>query len=148
MKRLVLLIVVIVGLLLLASVAVASNQAPPTRFAAGAASYTALTPQAINFTTGITPTFVAAAAGGNSFINDGATFIEVKNAAGATVNVTVTVSYPTVGGGLVIANPSYTIAATTGDHMIGPFDRAYFGSPVYVDYSAVLSVTVGAFKLP
>jgi hypothetical protein len=148
MKRLVLLIVVIVGLLLLVSVAVASNQAPPMRFEVGAASYTALTPQAINFTTGITPTFSAAAAGGNSFVNDGRTFFEVKNTSGATVNVTVTVSYPTVGGGLVIANPHYTIAATSGDRMIGPFDRSYFGSPVYVDYSAVTSVTCAAIKLP
>ena len=137
-------ILAIVLLALLAGAVYASNQGPALRDNAPAAS-TALTVQTLNVTVGITPTFAAAAAAGNNFANDGQTFFEIKNS-GITTNITVTAvaTY----GGLSLTNPSYVIAATTGDRMIGPFDPTLFSGTVEVAYAQVTGITVGAFKLP
>jgi hypothetical protein len=134
----------VVLLALLAGAAYASTQGPAVRDNAPAAA-TALTVQTLAITTGVTPTFASAAAAGNSFTNDGNTFLEVKNGSGAAVNITITVgSY----AGFAFVDKSYTIPATTGDRMIGPFNPAIFGSSVVVNYASITTVTAAAFELP
>jgi hypothetical protein len=147
MKRQISIIVLAVVLLaLLAGAAYASNQAPKLRDGTQQAA-TAITIQTFALTTGVTPTFAAATAGGDTFVNDGATFFEIKNT-GATTNITITAvaTY----GGLSLTNPSYTIPATTGERWCGPYDPTLFNSSgaVTVNYAQVTGITVGAFKLP
>ncbi len=111
-------------------------------------AYTALTPQAIAVT-GTTPSFSAAAAAGNSCENTGREFIEVKNGSGSQIWVTVTT--PALINGLAVADANVTVAATTGDKMIGPFEPSLFNDSaglISVDYSAVGSVTVACLRLP
>jgi len=96
---------------------------------------------------GITPSWVAAAAGGDTFANTGDTYFEIKN---GSTEMTLTIETPAKIEGIDIAEITVTIPATTGVKRIGPFDPAIFNQTtgrVNVTYSAVTSVTVGAFKL-
>jgi len=91
----------------------------------------------------------AANADGEEFANDGNVFIMAANGSGGAI--TLTFKTPgTVGGGVAIDEHEVSIAA--GDEeMIGPFDPAIFNQSdgnVDLDFSAVTSLTVGAFKLP
>ena len=107
---------------------------------------TALTVQEISLA-GITPSYAAAEADGNSFANDGDVLLQVKNAGS---EITVTIQTPMKVGGVDVAEVTVTIPATTGDKMVGPFDPTIFNQSagvVYVDYSAVTTVTVAAIKL-
>jgi hypothetical protein len=97
---------------------------------------------------GITPSYVAAAGGGDTFVNDGETFFHVKNGDASSITVT----FDAVGKleGFAIADLAVTVAATS-EEMVGPFPRGIFNSGatgVGVSYSAVTSVTVAAIKLP
>ena len=98
--------------------------------------------------TGLAPAYSAAAVGGDYFVNDGKTMLEVRNASGAPVNVTVASPQNCDQGAnhpLVIAVP-----ATIGQRMIGPFLRRRFNDAngrVQVTYSGVTTVTVAAVKL-
>lgn len=101
---------------------------------------------------GITPSFAAADANGHKFRNDGKVFLEVKNASASPI--TVTIQTPGTIDGLAITDRTVTVAATTGDVMIGPFPPGAYNQKsgsdrdmVYVDYSAVTSVTVALFRL-
>jgi len=94
---------------------------------------------------GITPTFNAAIADGHMFKNDGNVIIEVKNAAGA--DVTVTIQTPAKVQGIDLAEITVTVPATTGHKLIGPFDPSLFNQSngmVYVDYSSATAVTIMA----
>lgn len=107
---------------------------------------TALTVQTIDVD-GVAAAYTAAQADGNSFVNDGQTFLHVKNAG---AEITATVQTPAKVQGIDVEEVEVTIPATTGDVMIGPFPRAIFdqgAAGVYVDYSSVTTVTVAAFKL-
>lgn len=100
---------------------------------------------------GLTPTFGAVdQPNGNTFPNDGNVYIEVKNASG--VPITVTLSVPAKGpGGLSYTNPTVSVPATTGDKIIGPFDPTAYnqaGGVVNVDFSAGTSVTIAVIHLP
>lgn len=91
----------------------------------------------------------AAAAGGDTFVNDGATFFAVKNAGAgeATVTFTVTATYI----GLTISNVAVAVTNDSKEYLIGPFPQAAFNDStgkVAVTYSGVTSVTVAAVKLP
>lgn len=101
--------------------------------------------------TGLSATYNSAAGGGDSFQNDGNTFLHVKN--GDTGGHTVTVAVQktiTIGGvTLSISDPSVTITAD-GDQFIGPFDRDWFNDNnklVQISYDAVTSVTVAVMKI-
>jgi hypothetical protein len=97
--------------------------------------------------TGLAPSFAAAAAGGDSFLNDGKTFLEVKNASGSSITVTITAQNPCNQGQL--HNLAVSVPATTGDRMIGLLLPSIFNDAnglVQVTYSAVTSLTVAAFK--
>lgn len=96
---------------------------------------------------GITPSWVAAAAGGDEFANTGDCYFEIKNAGS---EMTVTVETPAKIEGIDIAEITVTVPATTGVKRIGDFDPAIFNQStgrIAVTYSSVTSVTVGAFKL-
>lgn len=100
---------------------------------------------------GVTPSLVAVAASDN-FADDGSgrTFVEVNNAGGAAITVTVpaqtaTVTVPGVGS---VTVPNISVSVTNGQRrFIGPFTLAYRNSSglVTVNYSATTSVTAGAF---
>jgi len=97
---------------------------------------------------GTEPTFVAAAGGGDSFVNDGAktTFL-VDNASGGALTVT----FDGVGTGPTDAVAfDDDIATSVGAGELwefGPFPKARFGSVVAVTYSGVTSLTVAATSL-
>ena len=96
---------------------------------------------------GITPTWTAAAAGGDEFLNSGDCYFEIKNGGS---EITVTVETPAKIEGIDIAEIAVVVPATTGVKRIGPFDPGIFNQStgrVAVTYSAVTTVTVGAFKL-
>lgn len=109
---------------------------------------TALTVQQIS-TGGLTPSYVAAdQVNGMEFVNDGDTFLHVKNTNASQRTVTVTT--PRTVDGLAIADPAIVVPATTGDKMIGPFPPATFnqaGGLVYVDFDASAGVTIAAIRL-
>jgi len=99
--------------------------------------------------TGLTPTFGAAAAGGDQFANDGKTFFYVKNGGGGTVNVTVNSQVANPPAGTAVANQAVAVAAGV-DKLIGPFTQSAWNNAngeVVVAYDQVTSVTVAAIKL-
>lgn len=107
---------------------------------------TALVPQQV-VRAGLTPVFSAANADGHSVANDGHVMLEVKNGSGAPI--TVTVQTPGTVDGLAIAELVVTIPATSGDKMIGPFQPGIYNQAdgtIYVDFSAVTTVTVAAVR--
>lgn len=91
------------------------------------------------------PADYAAAVGPDTFVNDGRTFLHVKNTNAATRDVTIDSTKLCDQG--FDHNQVVTIPATTGDVMIGPFPTARFGTTVTVTYSAVTNLTIAAFKL-
>lgn len=109
---------------------------------------TALTIQTIS-QTGLNPSYVAANSagnGGNMFTNSGDTFIHVKNGGGSSINVTVDV--PGMVQGMALSDLTIAVP-NAGERMIGPFDPGLCNQAdgsVYIDFSAVTSVTVAAIK--
>jgi 2-methylaconitate cis-trans-isomerase PrpF len=94
------------------------------------------------------PTFVAAAAGGDQFSNNGKTYYEVKNGSGAPITVTFARAKSCDQGGLHPTTVS--VPATTGDRICGPFDPTLYNDAnqmIQVTYSAVTSLTVAAVSL-
>lgn len=96
--------------------------------------------------TGLADTYAAANVDGNSFDNDGNTFLHVKNA--GVGSITVTIQTPGTVDDLAVSDRTVTVA-NGAEKMIGPFPPGIYNQSgeVYVDYSGVTSVTVGAFKL-
>jgi hypothetical protein len=97
--------------------------------------------------TGLTDALVAAAGGGDTFVNDGRTFLEVLNGSGGSINVTFTT--PALVQGIAVSDPVVAVGAGVRKK-IGPFPTELFNDAngaVGVAYSAVTTVTVGAFKL-
>lgn len=94
---------------------------------------------------GLTPAYVAAAAGGDTFANDGRQMLHVKNGGGAPITVTVTAINKCNHGSL----HNYVVSVTNAqERMIGPFPVAQFGDAPAITYSAVTTVTVAAIRLP
>lgn len=113
-------------------------------------SHTLLAVQTIS-DDGVAPTYGAAPAAGNVIPGDGSTWVHVKNGGGSSINVTVAT------GGTLDGEPvaDKVIAVPNGgERIIGPFRPRAFNQPpgathagmVTLDYSAVTTVTVGAFK--
>lgn len=111
-----------------------------------------LTVQSIDLTTGLAPTYAAAAAGGDEYANDGKTYLHVKNGGGSSITVTVT---PTASatddpqfGRIIPAARAFTVA--NGAERILPFfaQGGYNNANgrVAVTYSGVTSVTVAAIQ--
>lgn len=93
---------------------------------------------------GLTVSMVAATAGGDTFPNDGYTFLQVKNDDASEKTITI--------GAVRACNHGFmhdaTVAIAAGDtKVIGPFPVERFGGTPDITYSAVTSVTIAAIKL-
>lgn len=104
--------------------------------------------------TGIVPSFTAAAGGGDTFVNDGNVYLHVKNGGGGSITVGITAQKTSATvpgrGTLTKANGGGAVAAGA-EKLFGPFPPTSFNNAsgqCAVTYTAVTSVTVGAFKLP
>lgn len=104
---------------------------------------------------GLVPALAAVAAS-DEFVDDGKgnTFLEVANANGSSINVTIAVKnagpYRLPGLGLVTLASIVVAVANGARKFIGPFSEAYIDQStgrVQVSYSATSGVTAGAFKL-
>lgn len=96
---------------------------------------------------GITPSYVAASAGGDSFTNNGRTMLHIKNGGTSSITVTI-VSARTCNFGFQ-HDLTVTINASS-EKMIGPFAPERFNNDsamMQVNYSAVTSVTVAALEV-
>ncbi|MHB0934898.1 MAG: hypothetical protein ACYC6A_00785 [Armatimonadota bacterium] len=106
-----------------------------------------LTVQTIN-TTGVAPTNNAAAGGGDSFVNDGKTFIHVTNGSAGSLNVIITAQNACSQGVL----HTLTVAVPAGEsRMIGPFNRNIYNDAagkVQLTYSGVTSLTIAVLSNP
>jgi len=92
--------------------------------------------------------YVAAAAS-QEFANDGRTFVHVKNTDGSSHTITFTTT-ATVSG-LAVADNTVTIAATTGEQMIGPFPTSVYNASdgnIDITWSDTTGMTIAVFKLP
>lgn len=109
---------------------------------------TALTTQQA-LPTGIVPSFTAANADGHILDGDGDVLLYVKNGGASPINVTI--QTPGTVGGLAVTEQIVAVA-NAAEKIIGRFPPAvYTRDPgladpgkVYVDFSAVTSVTVAA----
>lgn len=87
---------------------------------------------------------VSAAGGGDTFTNNGATLLYIRNAGGS--GITLTMAITATYDGQASTNKTATVDA--GETLIlGPFDVGVYGSTVTLTYSAVTSVTVLAFTM-
>lgn len=98
--------------------------------------------------TGVTPSYAAAAGGGDEFANDGRTMLHLKNGSGGTTVVTVN-SLVTCSQG--VDHDSVTSIGAGAEAMIGPFDVTRFNDTstgrAAITYDGVTSLTLGAFKI-
>lgn len=109
-----------------------------------------LTTQAIA-RTGIAPSYASAAGGGDACETGDDIFLQVKNASGGSITVTIAVpSSASTTPGVTYTNTTVSVPATTGDRMIGPISSIYKDPTTglaTITYSGVTSLTVGCFKL-
>jgi hypothetical protein len=98
--------------------------------------------------TGLTPALVAAAGGGDTFVNTGAQFVEINNASGAPITVTFAIPFSVEGQTI----PGKAVAIPAGQRrFIGPWPVSYYNdastpSVLTMTYSGVTSLTVGVFQ--
>lgn len=95
---------------------------------------------------GLTVALVAAHVDGHKFANDGQAYFEVLNGSGGSINVTV--QTPNTVDGNAISDKVVAVAAGARKKF-GPYPRQHYNQgseEVYVDISAVTSVTLGAFR--
>ena len=96
---------------------------------------------------GLSLALQAASAGGDTFKNDGNTFLVVDNADAADITVTITAQRTCNLG--FLHDQEVTVPA--GSRLfLGPFNTKRFNDDsdqVHVSYSAVTNVTVGAVQL-
>jgi hypothetical protein len=109
-----------------------------------------LASQALN-RAGLTPSFAAATGGGDAFTPDNNTFLRVKNASGSPITVTV-VTPRTNRFGNAIADNTFSVPATTGDVLAGPFPAEEYADPANsglttITYSGVTSLTIAAIQI-
>lgn len=94
--------------------------------------------------TGITDTLTAANVDGHTIANNGTMWFEVLNGSGGSIDVIVGPS-DTVDG--LAVTPRTVAVAAAARKKFGPYPKAHYGSTVTVTFSAVTTVTVGAFNL-
>lgn len=98
---------------------------------------------------GLVNALAAANADGYYMTNDGdkRTFLEVANGGGSPI--TLTIQSTATRDGLAVADKTVEIAA--GQRVnVGPFKPSLYNRPddtIYIDFTAVTSVTIAAFKL-
>lgn len=107
-----------------------------------------LTVQKLTPSTGITPSFAAAAGGGDSFPASGQEFVVVKNASGGSINVTVDAPNADNFGITDNAHDLVVAVPAAGERWIRVADMVRFrdvNGNVQLAYSSPTSVTVGVF---
>ncbi len=108
-----------------------------------------LTVQALS-TAGLTPTFMAAATIlGDEFLNDGHTFIHVKNSVAATNAVKITSQVSPVPVGLVAINVTVEVSVS-GERMGGFFDPGAYNDSsgcVQMLYTTHTGLTLAAISV-
>jgi len=93
------------------------------------------------------PTYAAAAAGGDTFLNDGRTMLHIKNT-GAQITATVTQLVKCSDG--FLHSVAKVVPATTGDVMFGTFIPQEFNDvngSCAITYTAVTGVTVAVIQM-
>jgi len=98
-------------------------------------------------TAGITPTFAAAAGGGDKCLPGEGTYLHVKNGGGSPV--TVTLVTPATVDTLAVADRA-VVVANGAEALIAVPDTLYrnpTGGLADITYSGVTSVTVGVFRI-
>lgn len=93
---------------------------------------------------GLDPSFAAAEAGGDTFANDGRTYLHVKNGSAGSLTVTVNAVKSCNFG---FDHDAAVSVPAGGERRIGPFQVGRFGSTCEVSYSGVTSLTVAAVKV-
>lgn len=88
----------------------------------------------------------SAAAGGDTFANDGKTLFKATNGDVSSTNVTFVTTRTIGSAGLAVADNVVAVAASA-DEICGPFPVEDFGTTVSVTYSSVTSLVVDVFKL-
>lgn len=83
--------------------------------------------------------------GGNTFVNDGRTVLQIINSTAAATTVDLTI--PGTVAGAAIADPQVALANTIHTEWLGPFDPAIYGTTVTVTGSAA-TVLFNAYHLP
>lgn len=105
----------------------------------------ALTPQQVSIT-GLTPTYATAASGGDTFENNGTEIVQVWNDHASAAR-TVTFATSQTVEGLAVADRAITITAANDSAIIGPFNKAVYGSTVAITYSdSAADMRIGVFK--
>ncbi|NEA22581.1 hypothetical protein [Actinomadura bangladeshensis] len=110
---------------------------------------TALTPQLL-VTAGLVPSTVTPDASGMQFRNNGRMILMVTNGSGADITVTPKIA-KTIEG-VSVTSPARTVAAGA-TKFLGPFEEDIYRqltstAVMYVDISAVTSVTVALLQMP
>ena len=106
-----------------------------------------ITPAQITVT-GLLPTFVAATAGPDTFVNNGEnTILHVDNQNGSTCVVTIDGTGVAPTGAVAFDDDVDVSVLTTDRQVIGPFPKSRFGSTVSITYSVTASVTVAVTTL-
>lgn len=111
-----------------------------------------LTVQSVD-TDGLNPALVAAAGGGDTITpaDAGPHFLEVVNGGGSPITVTIDDPTSTDPGAASAFNPDVAVSVTNGQRRLIKIDVGRYKNPstglVGISYSAVTSVTVGAFKV-
>lgn len=97
---------------------------------------------------GLTPAYTAANVDGHAVANTGREMLHVKTAG---TGCTVTLVTPGTVDGQAIADRAIVIG-TSAERMIGPFPTGVYNQPgtpdLWVDFSAVTSVTIAAVRVP
>jgi hypothetical protein len=107
----------------------------------------ALTIQNVVLGTSLTPSFAAAEVGGDTFVNNGNTFLYAKNGSGGDITVTVDSLQACDQGH---DHNDATVVPAGSEEMIGPFPVHRFNSAAgsaSITYSGVTSLTIAAIKL-
>ena len=110
---------------------------------------TAVVPQDIS-RAGLSPSSAAPdVVNGNSVVNDGSTFLRVRNTGGGAC--TISIKIPRTIDNVAVPDRTVVVAATNGEQYIGPFgvgDYNQADNSVYFNASTATGVTVAALRLP
>ncbi|HRF46994.1 MAG TPA: hypothetical protein PLC98_05145 [Anaerolineales bacterium] len=98
--------------------------------------------------TGLAPSYVAAAGGGDAIPNDGRTMLHIKNGGGSSITLTVVTQATVLGN--AVADDAIAVP-NGGERMVGPFPPSIYNDVnqlVQLTYSGVTTVTVAAIRVP
>lgn len=97
---------------------------------------------------GIVPAYTSAATDGHSLVNEGRkTFLHVKNTDGSAHDCEIQIQQ--LVDGEAVPAKTVSIPATTGDKMIGPFDKGAYniGGVIYIDFPVITGLSVAGVKI-